>query len=109
MRKGSIALGALACAAMAFVAGSRLGAAADDGSKILTIDHYVRLTSKVPSIAGQQATIYVREKVRAIAWDYASVAGGHGQKLDAQLGLLVDPLSVFMSLVVKSHRRNEEE
>ena len=65
MRKGSIALGALACAAMAFVAGSRLGAAADDGSKILTIDHYVRLASKVPSIAGQQATIYVREKVRA--------------------------------------------
>jgi len=64
MRTRSIAIAALAAAATAFVAGSRLSAT-DDGSKILTIDHYVRLTSKVPSIAGQQATIYVREKVRA--------------------------------------------
>ena len=60
-----MAFAALGCAATVFVAGSRLTAVEDDGSKILTIDHYVRLTSKVPSIAGQQATIYVREKVRA--------------------------------------------
>ena len=39
-------------------------------------------------------------QVRAIAWDYASVAVGEGQRLDAQLGLLVDPLSVFMTLVI---------
>src|SRR5687768_14394669 len=39
-------------------------------------------------------------QVRAIAWDYASIAGGEGQRVDAQLGLLVDPLSVFMALVV---------
>src|SRR4051812_21474681 len=65
MKKRSIALAALACAATAFAAGSRVSATADDGSRILTIDHYVRLTSKVPSIAGQQATVYVREKVRA--------------------------------------------
>ena len=65
MRKRSIAFAALACAATVFVASSRLAATEDDGSKILTIDHYVRLASKVPSIAGQQATIYVREKVRA--------------------------------------------
>jgi NADH-quinone oxidoreductase subunit L len=40
-------------------------------------------------------------QVRAIAWDYA-VLGGDGAKstVDAQLGLLVDPLSVFMALVV---------
>jgi NADH-quinone oxidoreductase subunit L len=39
-------------------------------------------------------------QVRAIAWDYAVVAGGEGQTVDVQLGLLVDPLSVFMALVV---------
>jgi NADH-quinone oxidoreductase subunit L len=39
-------------------------------------------------------------QVRAIAWDYARIAGGEGQTVDAQLGLLVDPLSVFMALVV---------
>jgi pimeloyl-ACP methyl ester carboxylesterase len=44
------------------------GAAAgggEDSSTLLTIDHYVRVTSKVPAIAGQQSTVYVREKVRA--------------------------------------------
>jgi len=65
MTKRSL-VAALACAAIAAGAGSRgVTAVADDGSKILTLDHYVRLSSKVPSIAGQQATIYVREKVRA--------------------------------------------
>ena len=39
-------------------------------------------------------------QVRAVAWDYAVVAGGEGQNVDAQLSLLVDPLSVFMALVV---------
>jgi NADH-quinone oxidoreductase subunit L len=33
--------------------------------------------------------------VRAVAWDYAATAG-----VDAQLSLLLDPLSVFMALVV---------
>jgi pimeloyl-ACP methyl ester carboxylesterase len=37
----------------------------DDGQQVLTIDHYVRVTSKVPSIAGQLAQIYVRERVGA--------------------------------------------
>jgi pimeloyl-ACP methyl ester carboxylesterase len=65
MMKRSL-VAALGCAAIAAGAGTRsLTAVADDGSKILTIDHYVRLTSKVPSIAGQQSTVYVREKVRA--------------------------------------------
>ncbi len=39
--------------------------AADDGGRLLTIDHYVRVTSTVPAIAGQQVPIYVRERVLA--------------------------------------------
>ncbi|MFN7916531.1 MAG: alpha/beta fold hydrolase [Vicinamibacterales bacterium] len=58
---------ALASLAAALVAGTvaRPGAAGEDSARLLTIDHYVRTTSKVPAIAGQQSTIYVREKVRA--------------------------------------------
>jgi pimeloyl-ACP methyl ester carboxylesterase len=40
-------------------------AAGDDGQRLLTIDHYVRVASKVPSLAGQLAQIYVRERVGA--------------------------------------------
>ncbi len=39
--------------------------AADDGDRILGIDHYVHLRSSVPSIAGQLSQIYVRERVKA--------------------------------------------
>jgi pimeloyl-ACP methyl ester carboxylesterase len=38
---------------------------ADDSAKILTIDHYVRVRSEVPAIAGDFAQIYVREVVEA--------------------------------------------
>src|SRR5262245_35812920 len=38
---------------------------ADDSDRLLTIDHYVRITSTVPSIAGQPAQLYVRERVLA--------------------------------------------
>jgi pimeloyl-ACP methyl ester carboxylesterase len=38
---------------------------ADDGEKLLTVDHYVRVHSTVPAIAGQTTQIYVREVVRA--------------------------------------------
>jgi pimeloyl-ACP methyl ester carboxylesterase len=38
---------------------------ADDGERLLTIDHYVRVKSTVPAIAGQTAQIYVRERVQA--------------------------------------------
>ncbi len=38
---------------------------ADDGSKLLRIDHYVPVKSTVPSIAGQEALLYVREVVLA--------------------------------------------
>jgi pimeloyl-ACP methyl ester carboxylesterase len=37
----------------------------DDGERLLTLDHYVRVRSAVPAIAGQTAQIYVREVVRA--------------------------------------------
>ncbi len=37
----------------------------DDSARLLTIDHYVRVKSTVPAIAGQDAPIYVRERVQA--------------------------------------------
>ena len=40
-------------------------ASADDGGRLLTIDHYVHVKSTAPAIMGQDAQIYVREKVLA--------------------------------------------
>jgi pimeloyl-ACP methyl ester carboxylesterase len=40
-----------------------LSARADDGARLLRIDHYVSLRSSVPAIAGQNTQIYVREVV----------------------------------------------
>src|SRR5579863_2683573 len=37
----------------------------DDGERLLSVDHYVRVHSAVPAIAGQTTQIYVREVVRA--------------------------------------------
>jgi hypothetical protein len=37
----------------------------DDGSRLVTVDHYVRVKSTAPAIAGQEAQIYVREVVLA--------------------------------------------
>src|SRR5262245_22974349 len=37
----------------------------DDSGRLLTIDHFVRVKSTVPAIAGQQAQLYVRERVLA--------------------------------------------
>src|SRR5437763_9298966 len=42
-----------------------LAAFADDGDRLLRIDHYVGVRSTVPAIAGQTTAIYVREVVRA--------------------------------------------
>lgn len=36
---------------------------ADDGNRLLTVDHYVRVHSTVPAIYGQTTAIYVREVV----------------------------------------------
>ena len=37
----------------------------DDSARLLTIDHYVRVHSTVPAIAGQDVPIYVRERALA--------------------------------------------
>jgi len=48
-------------------------AIADDGERLLTIDHYVLTRSSVPAIKGQPAQVYVRERAKA-----ATVARGGG-------------------------------
>ena len=40
--------------------GVALSARADDGNRLLHLDHYVQVRSAVPSIAGQNTQIYVR-------------------------------------------------
>jgi hypothetical protein len=37
---------------------------ADDGERLVRVDHYVGVRSTVPAIAGQMTSIYVREVVR---------------------------------------------
>jgi hypothetical protein len=48
------------------LAGALLGQPswADDGERLVRIDHYVGVRSTVPAIAGQMTSIYVREVVR---------------------------------------------
>jgi pimeloyl-ACP methyl ester carboxylesterase len=47
----------------------------DDSERLLTVDHYVSVRSTVPSMAGQVAQIYVRERLQAgIALRTASIA-----------------------------------
>src|SRR3954467_7892378 len=53
--------GVCACAVL-LAAGTLSG---DDSEQLLTIDHFVRVKSTAPSIAGQIAQIYVRERVQA--------------------------------------------
>ena len=38
---------------------------ADDGSRLLRVDHYVRVSSTVPAISGQDTELYVREVAEA--------------------------------------------
>ncbi len=38
---------------------------ADDGERLLSVDHYVPVHSTAPAIAGQTSQIYVREVVKA--------------------------------------------
>jgi pimeloyl-ACP methyl ester carboxylesterase len=58
MRRLALALGVLVPLLTATTFG-------DDGERLLTIDHYVKVRSTVPAIAGQTAQIYVRERVMA--------------------------------------------
>ena len=50
---------------LALVVATSFRVAADDGERLLTIDHYVRVKSTVPAIAGQPAQVYVRERALA--------------------------------------------
>src|SRR6185436_10422390 len=52
----------LCALALFFAASAGFG---DDGSRLISLDHYVRVKSTAPSIAGQEAQIYVREVVLA--------------------------------------------
>src|ERR1700689_1719783 len=42
-----------------------LSVTADDGARLLRLDHYVQVRSGVPAIGGQNTQIYVREGVEA--------------------------------------------
>src|SRR5438093_10896821 len=73
---------------------------ADDGEKLLTIDHYVRVKSTVPAIAGQLAQIYVRERVQAGAARRAppsSLSGGGAPPPPSLLGPLRPPHPAALS------------
>jgi pimeloyl-ACP methyl ester carboxylesterase len=61
----AVTIAAASVAVMAAVWTVRAAAGTDDGDRILTIDHYVRVKSTVPAIAGQMAQLYVRERVSA--------------------------------------------
>src|SRR5262245_22009117 len=52
----------LLCSVLLLVATVIVG---EDSGQLLTIDHYVRVKSSVPSIAGQMVQIYVRERAQA--------------------------------------------
>lgn len=51
--------------AVVLFCGLPLTSFADDGAKLLRVDHFVRVRSTVPAIEGQTAQIYVREVVLA--------------------------------------------
>jgi pimeloyl-ACP methyl ester carboxylesterase len=56
---------ALMTAALVVAAGAGALLMADDGQRLLSVDHFVRVTSTVPAMAGQPAQLYVRERVLA--------------------------------------------
>jgi pimeloyl-ACP methyl ester carboxylesterase len=63
MKTGRKILGLVACSLLAQAFAQP--ASADDGDRLLRLDHYVGVRSTVPAIAGQTTAIYVREVVRA--------------------------------------------
>ena len=58
---------------------------ADDSERILTLDHFVRVKSTVPAIAGETAQIYVRERVQA-GRALRGIAAGERNYLAAGIG-----------------------
>ena len=61
----AFAVASLCATGILLVDSPRLSAAGDDGQRLLTVEHYVPVVTKVPTIAGQTTQIYVREKVKA--------------------------------------------
>ena len=57
----AVALATLACAGLSL--GSSSAASPSDSGQLLSIDHYVRVKSTAPSMTGQTAQVYVRERV----------------------------------------------
>ena len=55
----------LALAGLSVLAASSVAARADDGERLLSVDHYVMTKSIVPAIKGQPAQIYVHERSKA--------------------------------------------
>jgi pimeloyl-ACP methyl ester carboxylesterase len=53
------------CLVCTFVLSLASVAYGEDGSRLISLDHYVRVKSTAPGIAGQEAQIYVREVVLA--------------------------------------------
>ena len=49
----------------------------EDGTQLLTVDHFVRTKSTVPAIAGQVSTVYVRERSTAGTVMRANSLAGH--------------------------------
>ncbi len=60
-RRRVVALAGVTCV----VAALAPTAAGDDSERLLTIEHYVRVRSEVPAIAGEIAQLHVRERVKA--------------------------------------------
>ena len=52
-------------AAALVVAASGVVVTGDDAQRLLGVDHFIRVTSTVPAIAGQPAQLYLRERVLA--------------------------------------------
>jgi pimeloyl-ACP methyl ester carboxylesterase len=50
---------------IAALAAVTVSLSSDDGDRLLTIDHFVRVKSTVPATQGQPAVLYVRERVKA--------------------------------------------
>jgi pimeloyl-ACP methyl ester carboxylesterase len=58
----AVVVATVSCAGLSSSLGSSSAAPSDSG-QLLTIDHYVRVKSTAPSMAGQTAQVYVRERV----------------------------------------------
>jgi pimeloyl-ACP methyl ester carboxylesterase len=85
-------LGVLTAAAMlsacADVSSSGKGSSASirgDADQVLSIDHYVRVKSTAPSMSGQMAQVYVRERVLAQNLHHGVVLFVHGAGTPAEV------------------------